>query len=146
MSPSSAEAMKFIGVSFLFLALFTGCAAPPPLRITHLDDGSVAISVETLGEYPTTISRIRISIPAEDIVVLDLDASSSPPQIWRSSLREGKNPTNLEGLPERAHYQLLVPEGACEFELVAGIEYIIEVWGKSERAYRKNAFRIGKGA
>jgi hypothetical protein len=50
--------LRFVGI--VVLMLFAGCRSKPPLKIVG-GDGSVVVDVQTLGEYPTSVSHARLT-------------------------------------------------------------------------------------
>lgn len=122
--------MKTVRLIAVSLVILNGCDIVPPLRITKTKSG-VMIGVETLGEYPTTISRIKISEARSGVAVLELCSDSEPPpQIWNISLEEGENLVDSIDLPEPELYRVVVPSTSRGFTIKRNITYLVEVWGR----------------
>lgn len=85
------------------------------------------MNVETLGEYPTSISRIQLKDLEGDVVLWEVEASGGVPQIWGVHLSHGANSAILVG--HHGHYQTLIPRGSSTFVLYKDREYQISVWG-----------------
>lgn len=108
----------------LLLFLLVGCGRPP-LRVRQEGD-SVIIDVATLGEYPTTIKRLRILNQSNDAVIWEIEAAGLA-EIWSVELSLGPNPNQP---PEALHGEFFVvfPKDADTFILEPGT-YEIEAWG-----------------
>jgi len=105
------------------------CSGKPPLRVHH-DHGEVVIDVATLGEYRTSISRLRLTDIESQSVIWEFAQKTGEPQIVTVSVRPGPNSaTPPEGISGK--YELLVPRDGGSFTLVAGRRYRVEVWGTS---------------
>jgi len=91
--------------------------------------GAVIIDVQTLGEYQTTIGRIRLTERREGRVVWELVATGRLPQIHTVELRRGENPAVLASV-RSGRYEILTPRGVDSFVLEDGKLYLIEVWGE----------------
>jgi len=112
-----------------FLLALVACAlacdwSTPPLRIVP-DAGGVILDVQTLGEYPTSISRIRIG-DNSGTVIWDVRARDGAPQIWTVKLRCGSNNSVMVG--EYHEYEVFAPKSPT-FVLHTKETYIVEVWG-----------------
>ena len=80
-----------LGVLICVLVL---CCAPP-LRVIR-DGQSVIIDVQTLGEYGTSISRIRLTNATTKTVVWELASKSGEPRIWTVKVQPGSNETRVD--------------------------------------------------
>ena len=98
----------------------------PPLSIEYRQ-GKVVAHFETLGDYPTTIRRIRIEEVDAGAVVFEAEAQSEPAQIYSLELKGGENPANLLAEQSSA-YRVAVPRSA-HFVLRTDRRYRISVWG-----------------
>jgi len=105
----------------------SGCS--PPLRIKPNEKG-VLIDVQTLGEYQTSISRLRLADDRTGKVLWELVAVSEAPQINKVQLSAGANPARIVGRPLDRKYRVVTPAGRDTFQLEAGAKYTIEVWGE----------------
>jgi hypothetical protein len=116
---------SLVVVSLVFLL---GCLKPPLEVKEH--SGQVDISVGTLGEYPTSIRRVRLTAEGSGEAIWELKPEAEVPQIWGFTLRLGENsatvPNTLNG-----KYKVLVPKGQGSFLLRQGTPYRLEVWNES---------------
>jgi hypothetical protein len=116
----------------------------PPLKIDQSGNFAI-VNVETLGEYPTTIGRVRITDDASGRVVLEdaakrelLDKAGA--QIYNFRLAVGENSTNVVE-PESGTYEVIEPCGRNSFILQQGVKYRLRIWGDSW-TYRETSFRF----
>lgn len=113
----------------------------PPLSIVH-DGSKLAVDVSFLGEYPTTITRIRLSDQNSRAVVWELRAANGTPQIHDLKLNEGKNAAQIDA--SAGSYRTVVPSDSNIFELRRGVEYRLELWGGSTiLSKRSSSFSLG---
>lgn len=103
-----------------------GCTGAPPLRLAQRGS-EVTIDVRTLGEYQTTVGRIRLTDVAERRVVWEIVAASGTPQIHKLTLSTGANPARLAS-KQAEGYRVVTPAGDS-FLLESGRRYLVEVWG-----------------
>jgi hypothetical protein len=117
-----------IWVGFLAVVIGSSCFKPP--LDVYGKAGELVIDVRTLGEYPTSLGRLRLSEEVSKKTVWDFMATRDVFEIWEVRLRVGKNST---AVPESINgtTQLLVPLNEVSFTLEAEKEYRVEVWGKS---------------
>jgi hypothetical protein len=106
---------------------FTGCGKPT-VRVSR-NTNSVNVDVATLGEYPTTISRIRLKDSA-DRVLWEVSANGGTPQIHEFSLKAGINSSSAP-FSTAGKYAVLTPNSANSFELQRGPTYKLDLWGES---------------
>ena len=100
------------------------------------------VDVQTLGEYPTTVDRIRLSDMKQSTIVWELVALNGDAQLHEFTLKAGENPT----LPDSDYgkYRVIAPEGADRFVLRRGTKYRIELWGGDTIFARRSAtFALG---
>ena len=97
--------------------------------------------MQTLGEYQTTVTRIRLVDKAADSVVWELKARSGTPQLNKIELKVGLNPSVLAGVSSGA-YTVVTPIGPS-FSLAPGREYRVDLWAKDNDARRvSGTFRL----
>jgi hypothetical protein len=108
----------------------------PPLLLVQ-DGSKVTVDVSTLGEYPTTVSRIRLSDVGNGAVVWEVRAESGPAQLHRFSLTEGENPVQVDA--DYGSYRVVAPFNSASFSLHKGTHYKIELWGGASVLTRKSA-------
>lgn len=117
--------MRFAGRALVLAVVCFAWACnwlPPPFRVVPTGAG-VTLDVQTLGEYKTSISRIRVS-DDRGAVVWEVRAEGLAPQIFSIKLRCGSNSVFI---PEYPEYKVLVPQ-APTFVLHGKATYVAEVW------------------
>jgi len=130
-------------VAVLAAGVLSSCSGRPPL---HVDQkaGVVEVNVETLGEYPTTIRRLRLSEPSDRAVLWELVASEGAPQIHRIRLHVGPNDASFSDA-DGGKYSVVIPSSAPSFVLKADTTYMVEVWGtREDRGPSSATFRTAK--
>ena len=85
----NVKALKMALMSSLLLSVVACLAVPCEIKA---QGKAVRVDVSTLGEYPTSVSRIRLLEEGAHIVLWELAAGARVPQIWGFTLREGTNP------------------------------------------------------
>ena len=129
-------ALRVMGIAGA-LTVVSMCGARPPLHVRHLGD-EVVIDVQTLGEYQTTITRIRVSEKGR--AVWEVKAADRAPQIHTFGLRLGVNtpvpiscgggsPSSCGGKEAYDGFVVVSPSPWAQFYLERGKEYEVEVWG-----------------
>lgn len=121
-----------------------GCGRPP-LRVTT-ESQAVVIDMQTLGEYPSDVERLRLSDAATKHVVWEVKGRGES-QVGRMRLNVGENPVNVPDVRHGA-YEVVTPATATSFTLEAGKRYVVEVWGKedAERTKREAEFVAPRGS
>lgn len=136
------KALYSTRVFALAVILFAWCLAckgsPPPLRVVR-HDTSITLDVQTLGEYQTTVSRIRLTDRSASRVVWEIVVSAGTPQIHSVTLVVGKNPATISD-PGPGDYSVVTPSGTGVFRLEAGKPYLVEVWRDSGNSVPATAF------
>jgi hypothetical protein len=108
----------------------------PPLHVRQRG-AEVLVDVQTLGEYKTTITRIRLSEKGR--IIWEVRAVDSTPQIHTFGLRLGANalmpilcgggsPSSCLGRDESVDFVVMSPSPGTQFSLEPGKEYEVEVW------------------
>jgi hypothetical protein len=97
----------------------------PPLRINRTES-KIAIDTSFFGEYPTTVSRIRMSDVHNRTVLWEIQAATPDTQIRGFSLNEGANPVLIK--PTYGSYRLVVPSNSATFTLSNSSVYELELW------------------
>jgi hypothetical protein len=112
----------------IVLLCMLGCGRPPAKLVISGD--TARVSVETLGEYPTTITRARLQDESNHTVVWEVETGSGTPQIHQVVLKGGLN--SASGLdPETGSYKIVVPQGSETFELQSSRPYKLELWSEA---------------
>jgi hypothetical protein len=109
------------------LAILPGCLKPP-LALMQKGNG-IEVSVATLGEYPTSISRIQLKDSDQGKIIWELRSKGRVPQLWGFHLSPGVNPSEPSGILH-AQYEVVAPSGNRSFMLKKGRRYEISVWNK----------------
>jgi hypothetical protein len=137
------------GSKCVLIAIFVGVATlactRPPLRVHRVGDQFI-VDVQTLGEYPTTVTSIRLR--RGDEVVWDVKAREKV-QIHTFRLRVGSNPSvpvACGGGPPPAcdhpepldGYVATRPESGS-FAIERGSRYRLDVWGSSSGSWWSKA-------
>ena len=116
------------------MLLVNACTGAPPLRVTH-GKSTVVIDVRTLGEYQSTVARLRLTDAGNNAVVWELSVKSGEPQIDEIVLTPGANGSMLRGV-RAGTYEVIVPRGFDTFVLERSRTYRLEVWGRTGRSAR----------
>lgn len=131
-----------LAVAFVLLI---GWAVPrrnaPPFRLFRIGN-DVVIDVQTLGEYPTTVNRIRLSELNRAKIVWEVKTQHGTPQIHEFSLKADENFPALE--PQYGDYRTVVPNGEGRFILRKGTKYRIEVLTGSVLTKRSATFSFAE--
>jgi hypothetical protein len=117
-----------IAIGIAILLLFGWVALrrnAPPLRMIQAAN-QVTIDVQTLGEYPTTVNRIRL-LDMNRSVVWEIAAQGRAAQIRQLALRAGNNQSQVEA--EYGAYRVVTPRSEDHFTLSRSMRYTIELWG-----------------
>lgn len=122
----------------LILALWTsislqGCdPGIPNLRASQEGAGST-VSLMLLGEYPSSVTRIRLRSIEHHRTIWEISAKDGPAfQIWALNFLAGENPTNPTGKLS-GECEVLIPKDTNSFFLSRGVEYELEVWDSQDR-------------
>jgi hypothetical protein len=122
-------ARKLLGSVALMFAV-TACAGPP-LKVTRRDAG-VIVDFRTLGEYQTSVLKLRLTDTTNQSIIWELAQESGDPQLFEVALKRGPNLADAAE-PEAGTYKIVVPKASGEFSLVEGREYLLEAWGRMGR-------------
>lgn len=115
----------------------------PPLRIVEVD-GTVKVDVQTLGEYSTTVRRVRLTDRGSGRVIWEIGTASGTPQIHTMTLTAGENAAVLSAA--HGEYAVVTPQAGRSFSLERGRDYLIEIWGDNASASPARAeFQVGRG-
>jgi hypothetical protein len=131
--------MRQVGAATLLALLFSsfGCLKPP-LALKREGHG-IEVNVSTLGEYPSSISRIQLRDLQTESIVWEVRAKGKVPQIWKVSLAPGLNSSTLASVLN-GHYDVVVPRSSISFRLYRGRPYEISIW--NEAGSRKQEARF----
>lgn len=121
MRPSLIVACSMVAVIAMAAV---GCFRPP-LRITK-DGDAVRIDVQTLGEYPTTIAKVRLLDATSDAVIWEVRARGGA-QLSTFELKAGANQRAISHVAW-GNMEAVTPQ-APTFTIDPSRPYIIEVWG-----------------
>ena len=95
-------------------------------------EGSVVVDAQTLGEYPTTVSRVRVTEAPNGPTVWEIRARQGTPQIHKLAFVPGVNSVTLAH-PDSGGYEIIVPKEGSSFILKLSANYTIEMWGASDQ-------------
>lgn len=130
------------GVVLVFLLLSTREGAPP-LIVVDKEGSKTVLGMETLGEYPSTVDRMRIQDRTSGAVVWEARCSPERKscQAWRVEVVCG---ANAAGILSSSHEYIETPAPPAGFELSPGRTYVFEAWGTGEGS-QKRAFSPCEG-
>lgn len=115
-------------VALVFLACFLiGCERFNQVEL-ECRDREVMIHLETLGEYPTQIHRLRLSRTGEEDPIWEVVREEGNPHLWNVVLQVGSNPAQLEGVASGGSYRVIAPLTEPSFELEGGVPHELVVW------------------
>jgi hypothetical protein len=124
------------------LCVVDSCTRPPARVKYRGDRGETAVvDVATLGEYPTTIVRVRLTNQRTHAIMWEIKASSGTPQIWALAVKEGENSTSLAE-PEAGKYAIVSPGDPQIFRLERGVRYEIDLWGDTNSSPTRVGIRF----
>lgn len=118
-------------LALLATAWISSCSQPP-LRLEKAGD-TLHVRLETLGEYPTTILRMRLLDRDADQAIWETAAKQGGAQLWRFDLKLGINSANLNSQIISESFNVVIPTNASTFEIFATRNYTLTVWGTSSR-------------
>ena len=107
----------------------------PPLRISS-DNRGVHVDVQTLGEYPTDVAKVRLIDNANGAVVWEVRSDSA--QLSTFDLNTGENSVALSHVAW-GNFEVVVPNRAKTFTIERRHLYTLEVWGTSLSITRRRA-------
>ncbi len=117
--------------SSLVLVILASCTKPP-LEIRRTDSG-IVLDLQTLGEYPTSVDRLRLVRLPENTLVWEVAVAIGNPQVWTVSLVVGSNPSRPEAGPVAGDWEVIYPKNENSFELERAVRYRVSVWGEGPR-------------
>lgn len=117
--------MRVVPLALAAILAFTACGRPP-LRVSQ-DGQAIVIDLQSLGEYPADVARLRLIDASRNEVVWELKGRDGP-QLGRFKLRIGENPVQV---PDVRHgtYDVVTPVGRSTFALAPATRYVVEAWG-----------------
>lgn len=134
---------RFASIIIILVLVIPIVGCGPPLRVRVMDEKAV-VDVQTLGEYPTTITRVRIAEREGGRTIWEIKAKWGTPQIHTLSLAAGANSVDLAE-PGAGGYEIVIPRKDPTFSLQRGTDYVVDVWGSSpEGSPRSAIFQIPK--
>ena len=113
-----------------------------PLHV-DVDGGVIRVDVQTLGENPTRVARVRLTDARTGEVVWESRARQ-PAELSVFEFSVGENARWIRGVPWD-RYEVVTPAGPA-FRVVPGRTYVLEVWGSQMvMARRSSELRIPAG-
>lgn len=131
--------MKKLTFIVVLSSLAISCLKPP-LTLEQQGEG-LKVNIATLGEYPTSVSRIQVRDVEKGEVVWELKATKRVPQLWGFDLTPGDNPVEPEGVVN-GNYEVVAPKQGRSFALQAGRRYEVSVWNKQGSRKQAASFRF----
>lgn len=110
-----------------------GCGRPP-LRVSEQGQ-TVIIDMQSLGEYPSNVARLRLVEAKRNRVVWEIKGRGEP-QLGRLRVNAGPNPVQANDV-RHGIYDVVVPSGSETFTLQPGERYVVEVWGNDAKPRTK---------
>lgn len=117
--------MRRFGV--IALAVFIVACHRPPLRVTQ-QGSSITVDLQTSGEYPSDVARLRLTDASTRRVVWEVKGHDDP-QLGKFVLSVGENPVVVADT-RHGVYDVVAPVGKQTFTLAGGGRYILEAWGR----------------
>ncbi len=131
------DTLRLAGLAFAVMLI--GCRqAVPPIDLQPSPTG-LRVSVQTLGEYKTSISKVRITDGVT--TVWEVTAPSGSVQIHEFPLQAGVNNVRPGDLSWEG-FVVSIPQSASGFRLEPGREYVLEVFGEDAAAGNSARFRL----
>lgn len=115
----------------------------PPLRVSS-EAGAVVIDMQTLGEYPSDVGRVRLTDPSTNQVIWEVEGRDEP-QLGRVRLQAGQNAAAIQDV-RHGSYSVVIPSEGATFMLKPGVQYRLEVWGKDGKADTKREVEVVVGS
>lgn len=116
-----------VGVCLLSVIVVLGCTRLPAPD-AQIDGDEIVVDVQFLGEYPSPVSRIRLTDLATGSTVWEVDKlGEGVPQMRRVILTVGTNPILPETV-EGEGFRVVHPQSKS-FQLEAGRRYKIHLLG-----------------
>lgn len=125
------------GLLLALIASSVACDRLSPRLVIVPTAGGVTLDMQTLGEYMTLISRIRIS-DDRGKVIWDVRARGQVPQLWTVALSCGSNSVFV---PEHREYEVVTPKSST-FVLHAKATYEVEVWNPHSLLPARTSFSL----
>jgi hypothetical protein len=121
---------------FALAAVIIASCSRPPLMISR-NEKSIVIDMQTLGEYPSNVKRIRLTDMGKNEVVWEINGRDDL-QIGKIALLRGENSIHVKDV-SHGTYDVIAPVEHDTFQLLSGMRYRIEVWGNN---LSQNAGRV----
>ena len=123
--------MRTVALIGVFLAVVVAVAVlifyRPPLRLAS-DAQGIHVDVQTLGEYPTDVARVRLIDRSTGEVVWEVRSDAA--QLSTFDLRVGDNPITPSNVAWGS-FEVVVPKHTKSFRIERGRSYTLEIWGTS---------------
>jgi hypothetical protein len=106
----------------------------PPLRVSQQGQ-SIVIDMQSLGEYPSDVARVRVIDASRNEIVWEVKGRDDA-QVGRVQLKVGENPVQISDVRHGA-YEVIAPAGKSTFTLAPGARYVVEAWGTDSKPRTK---------
>ena len=113
------------------ILLLAACGGPP-LRLSS-ESSKIVVDLQKLGEYGSTVARLRITDVQENRVVWEI-VGNDQPQLGQLHLYLGEN-SSMPNDVRHGDYRVVVPQHEKSFRLEPGKEYRVEAWRKDNAAH-----------
>jgi hypothetical protein len=113
---------------FLMLLFLLSCRQAPPLKI-RASDGFVTIDFQTLGEYSSSIDRVRVS--TRGVVLWDFASEVGEPQLHSITLFTGINKAEAP-IANAGKYRVIASQSGQSFDLPTNQNIHIEAWRRKD--------------
>jgi hypothetical protein len=118
--------------SYLTSILFQGLLRQPPTR-EFLSDDKLLLDVQTFGNYPTTVTSLRLRETESQRVLWEAHAGGAL-RISRVAFSLGQNPGSDHPVEvAEGTLEVTVPPRGVPFFLAAGVRYEVRLCGTSSR-------------
>jgi hypothetical protein len=107
-----------------------GCTPRPNLRLARSGD-KIVVHVETLGEYPTFVKRIRLSDEDIGSTIFEALGTEKNSELYNITFSAGDNSIDLSVLGFDSYYRVLTPTAGKTFRVQPGKKYRLQMWGQS---------------
>jgi hypothetical protein len=98
-----------------------------------ITEAGIMADVQTLGEYPTTVTHVRLMKTPNGPTVWEIKAKLGTPQIHKLAFVAGMNSVALAH-PDSGEYEVIIPKEKSSFILEKNTTYTIEMWGTSDQS------------
>jgi hypothetical protein len=99
----------------------------PALKIEQSGNSAI-VHFETLAEYPSDVSRIKIVDDSSGLPIFEIRANGKRFQARKFKLSQGVNSTKLVTVTWGS-YRVVTPTSDDHFQIKSGVQYSVWIWG-----------------